>query len=1035
MAQFLQDTVINLLQSDSKYDYEGIYAQVSADYAGLEENAILEEIAAQYMGVVFANEKTVNKMVENASEKQKSILKKMLDYLKKFIKDLKGLIKVYASQDKTVRAAVETPLEDLEYMAQLLEEALSKTNKKTTVEDGGVKASRQFNDAEINNDIISLVNRVKENKFTPNEVVNFGTVNDKVAAEIMNLTGFDVSDYSVVVEARQIEHILKDHGENGKTDHSLRDTADIAKMGFVLNEPDSISNAGRTQAYSYMEKGHNRTAKTVLYEKRIGEKSYYVVQAVPVTKAKKVFVVSAFIGEQGYKKEVSQLINANSPDATTEYGSATLSNSSVTQNIHTVNKDDMQNSKKYSYAGIGAKTHNIKTLEQAIRLEDVGKATSEEIRQQTGWFRGYDGEWRFELDDSKAVFRTEGDVKLRQNERYRRLEELSDRYNNLNESEQKELSTLEKEFEDDIWSEKYELQDYLAHPALYEAYPQLKHLSVVFDILEPGVYGEYHRNKNTIVLRKGADSNLVKRALVHELQHAIQQMEDFADGSSPSYWSQVSPEQKPGTYAYMINERNKIGQKIIQTASPDFVQAFREYNRGELEYSELEKIGTEDELDILWEYDEADREASRLRENDRSDYNLYMSTAGEIEARDVAKRADYSAEERKHTRPDIDRTDVVFVEDNTVSYSIVEPFTDENGVEFKNAVLLDTDFFDGISPKNWGRKLKEYVTGRSKNNPFILPIVDEKGNMQQLQFAKVNERVKKDNTNSHIVINKLSSSSDNISKLSVVHIDEVVSISEEANPYFSDEHTHQWLDEHGWLHRTANVINARNGKIFNVMLDIAKTKDGRVILYATSGKIKEVGNANVSSLKIRGSRPNSNSNNSLSQNKYSVNKYSRQLINDSWEDIRTKMYENEVHEDIIEENIQSKIKPGSEYIYDRVDFYDIAKKYNLLDGEDVGGFKKNKYSDTEIVNIMENILVGISDGVIFPEARLERLTRMQEDILRSWYELKYRYCTGGVHTSCSNHCRKTRNSIKQSPSEEQFSEGDFVFFCCSFSCN
>ncbi len=55
--------------------------------------------------------------------------------------------------------------------------------------------------------------------------------------------------------------------------------------------------------------------------------------------------------------------------------------------------------KKYSYTGIGAKTHDVKTLEQAVRLDDIGKATPEEIRKQTGWFKGYDGKWRFELDE------------------------------------------------------------------------------------------------------------------------------------------------------------------------------------------------------------------------------------------------------------------------------------------------------------------------------------------------------------------------------------------------------------------------------------------------------------------------------------------------------------------------------------------------------------------------------------------------------------------------------------------------------------
>jgi hypothetical protein len=78
-----------------------------------------------------------------------------------------------------------------------------------------------------------------------------------------------------------------------------------------------------------MVNGRNRTAHTVLYEKAIGEKNYYVVQAVPDTKAKTLYIVTAFIGTAGYKKEVSQLINAKSPDATSEFGSATTSSSII----------------------------------------------------------------------------------------------------------------------------------------------------------------------------------------------------------------------------------------------------------------------------------------------------------------------------------------------------------------------------------------------------------------------------------------------------------------------------------------------------------------------------------------------------------------------------------------------------------------------------------------------------------------------------------------------------------------------------------
>ena len=89
-----------------------------------------------------------------------------------------------------------------------------------------------------------------------------------------------------------------------------------------------------------MVNGKNRTAQTVLYEKAIGEEVYYVVQAVPDTKAKTLYIVTAFIGKSGYKKEVSQLINALSPDATSEFGSATTSSSIVSQKSDSVNPSD-----------------------------------------------------------------------------------------------------------------------------------------------------------------------------------------------------------------------------------------------------------------------------------------------------------------------------------------------------------------------------------------------------------------------------------------------------------------------------------------------------------------------------------------------------------------------------------------------------------------------------------------------------------------------------------------------------------------------
>lgn len=201
-------------------------------------------------------------------------------------------------------------------------------------------------------------------------------------------------------------------------------------------------------------------------------------------------------------------------------------------------------------------------------------------------------------------------------------------------------------------------------------------------------------------------------------------------------------------------------------------------------------------------------------------------------------------------------------------YKIIAPFTDNDGVQYDSAVLLDTAFFDGLSPRNWGTKLRDFVKYRAETEPFILPILDENGNIQQLEFAKGTDRVYKSGKSQHDVLDELSTSSDNISKLAVIHIDEIIDASEADIPYYTAQDpivNHGWLDKNGWLHRTAYVINAKNGGIYKLVVDVAKADDGRHIMYATKGKINRVGTVQVNSLKPRGSGHNSNSNGRIAQ--------------------------------------------------------------------------------------------------------------------------------------------------------------------------
>ena len=297
------------------------------------------------------------RIMELLASEHEGIAKKISRWLKNWVEDLKAAF----TGVEAVHEEAKAMLAHAEELQKLWDNALMQAlrnreqnydassnyqeEEKNTTKDGGeMKYSQRYLSADTNSEILSMVDKVSNGDFKANEKVYLGVVSDTIADQINKLTGLRVNGFKVAIEARQIDHILKEHGINGGTDHSMADPDDIAKMEYVLSSPDDIRNAGKTRAYTYMRDGRNRTADTVLYEKQIGDKSYYVVQAVPDTKAKTLYIVTAFIGRSGYKKEASQLINAKSSDVTVKTGSANASIDSIRNNgkeVKSTSTDDM----------------------------------------------------------------------------------------------------------------------------------------------------------------------------------------------------------------------------------------------------------------------------------------------------------------------------------------------------------------------------------------------------------------------------------------------------------------------------------------------------------------------------------------------------------------------------------------------------------------------------------------------------------------------------------------------------------------------
>ena len=188
-----------------------------------------------------------------------------------------------------------------------------------------------------------------------------------------------------------------------------------------------------------------------------------------------------------------------------------------------------------------------------------------------------------------------------------------------------------------------------------------------------------------------------------------------------------------------------------------------------------------------------------------------------------------------------------------VKYSIAENYVDSAGNKYDEIVVLDTNIFNGIKSRNWGRALLNFV----KNDLAGTQVTafDKNGSKTIIEFAKPKERVKKDGAkNSHIVIDELGRKHDRNSQLAAAHAVEIIQVSDFNGT--NSTHNHQWLDENGWEYRKVHLID-KSGNIYSATLNIGLAKDGRKILYDIN-KISNIGHGVVpsASKKKRGSHIN-----------------------------------------------------------------------------------------------------------------------------------------------------------------------------------
>ena len=147
---------------------------------------------------------------------------------------------------------------------------------------------------------------------------------------------------------------------------------------------------------------------------------------------------------------------------------------------------------------------------------------------------------------------------------------------------------------------------------------------------------------------------------------------------------------------------------------------------------------------------------------------------------------------------------------------------------YGKGVILDTDLFRGVKPRNWGAILGKFVYEKLAGTSVT--VYNNDGDAEEIFFARVNDRVRKTGAkNSHRVLDELARyKGDNIRALATVHLSELLQTSHHSDS--TDDHSHQWLDENGWEHRKCYLKDA-SGAIYEALLNIASGRD-RKILYA-----------------------------------------------------------------------------------------------------------------------------------------------------------------------------------------------------------
>lgn len=301
-------------------------------------------------------------------------------------------------------------------------------------------------------------------------------------------------------------------------------------------------------------------------------------------------------------------------------------------------------------------------------LQTDDKENARKIKMATGWERGADGLWRYEVED--------GEVKTEVLEAFNDFENGRDEFG---------------------------LQEVLGNKELFDAYPELAEVRVRIDgnaTEEENADAFYDPEKKEIVLSDGAVYYGDYSSLIHEVQHAVQGIEGFAPGGNESVFERQDKMLEPtryerlvqtvAEYARMVKGKDEtLHAAVGRLLENEAFGAVREGMEDQTSLREMQRLYRErDETRFMDEFSSSLRSVKEF-DNLPSAHERYTRLAGEVEARNVQRRMGMSTEERRDSlaeeTEDVAREDQLFLENALGTSAVMQEADKQTGDGQKSA--------------------------------------------------------------------------------------------------------------------------------------------------------------------------------------------------------------------------------------------------------------------------------------------------------------------------------------------------------------